>query len=198
MRRSKPLCTLLLALLLLTCAACGQTQTVQPEDTGDKDQYMTDPVPEGKLAPVEPQDSNVDADTKYTCTISISCETILDNMDKCAESKKALVPEDGIILPATEVTFSDGESVFDVLQRVCKDNKIHMESSFTPVYNSAYIEGIHNLYEFDVGKFSGWMYAVNGWFPNYGCSRYQLKNGDVVEWCYTCDLGEDLGSGMGG
>ena len=42
MRRSKPLCTLLLALLLLTCAACGQQ--AQPEDTGDKDQYMTDPV----------------------------------------------------------------------------------------------------------------------------------------------------------
>ncbi len=78
----------------------------------------------------------MDADTKYTCTISISCETILDNIDKCVESKKALVPEDGIILPATEVTFSDGESVYDVLQRVCKENKIHMESSFTPVYNS--------------------------------------------------------------
>ena len=195
MRRSKPLCTLLLALLLLTCAACGQQQA-QPEDTGDKDQYMTDPVPEGKPAPVEPQDSNVDVETEYTCTISISCETILDNMDKCAESKKALVPEDGIILPATEVTFSDGESVYDVLQRVCKANKIHMESSFTPVYNSAYIEGIHNLYEFDVGKLSGWMYAVNGWYPNYGCSRYQLKDGDVVEWRYTCDLGEDVGGNM--
>ena len=50
---------------------------------------------------------------------------------------------------------TDGESVYDVLQRVCKANKIHMESSFTPVYNSAYIEGIHNLYEFDVGKLSG-------------------------------------------
>lgn len=147
MRRFKPLCALLLTLLLLSCTACGQTQTVQSEDTGDKDQYMTDPVPEGKPASVEPQDSNVDADTKYTCTISISCETILDNMDKCAESKKALVPEDGIILPATEVTFSDGESVYDVLQRVCKENKIHMESSFTLVYNSAYIEGIHNLYD---------------------------------------------------
>ena len=195
MRRSKPLCALLLALLLLTCAACGQQQA-QPEDTGDKDQYMTDPVPEGKPAPVEPQDSNVDVETEYTCTISISCETILDNMDKCAESKKALVPEDGIILPATEVTFSDGESVYDVLQRVCKENKIHMESSFTPVYNSAYIEGIHNLYEYDVGKLSGWMYAVNGWYPNYGCSRYQLKDGDVVEWRYTCDLGEDVGGNM--
>lgn len=196
--KKKSFCLLLLTAVLLFCAACGQTQTEQPEDTGDKDQYMTEPVPDGKPDPVEPQDSNVDADTKYTCTISISCETILDNMDKCAESKKALVPEDGIILPATEVTFSDGESVYDVLQRVCKANKIHMESSFTPVYNSAYIEGIHNLYEFDVGKLSGWMYAVNGWYPNYGCSRYQVKDGDVVEWCYTCDLGEDLGSGMGG
>ena len=195
MRRFKTLCALLLALLvMLACAACGQQ--AQPEDTGDKDQYMTDPVPEGKPAPVEPQDSNVDADTKYTCTISISCETILDNMDKCAESKKALVPEDGIILPATEVTFSDGESVYDVLQRVCKENKIHMESSFTPVYNSAYIEGIHNLYEYDVGKLSGWMYAVNGWYPNYGCSRYQLKDGDAVEWRYTCDLGKDVGGNM--
>ena len=155
MRRFKPLCALLLTLLLLSCTACGQTQTVQPEGTGDKDQYMTDPVPEGKPAPVEPQDSDVDTNKKYTCTISISCETILGNMDKCAESKKALVPENGIILPATEVTFSDGESVYDVLQRVCKANKIHMESSFTPVYNSAYIEGIHNLYEFDVGKLSG-------------------------------------------
>ena len=199
MRRFKTLCVLLLTLLvMLTCAACGQQQAAQPEDTGDKDQYMTDPIPEGKPAPVEPGSTEIDKSTQYTCTFSISCETILDNMDQCNDSKKSLVPEDGIIFPAAEVTFSEGESVFDVLQRVCKDNKIHMESTFTPMYNSAYIEGIHNLYEFDAGKFSGWMYAVNGWFPNYGCSRYQLKNGDVVEWRYTCDLGEDLGSGMGG
>ena len=53
----------------------------------------------------------------------------------------------------------------------------------------------HNLYEFDVGNKSGWMYKVNGWFPNYGCSRYQLKDGDVIEWVYTCDLGDDVGGG---
>ena len=55
------------------------------------------------------------------------------------------------------------------------------------------IEGIANLYEFDCGELSGWMYKVNDWFPNYGCSRYELKDGDKVEWVYTCDLGKDVG-----
>ena len=91
-----------------------------------------------------------------------------------------LVPADGWILQPMTVTFYEGESVFNVLQRTCKQQKIHMEFSNTPIYNSAYIEGIHNLYEFDVGNLSGWMYKVNGWFPNYGCSRYQLKDGDVI------------------
>ena len=195
MRRFKPLCALLLTLLLLSCTACGQTQTVQPEGTGDKDQYMTDPVPEEKPAPVEPQDSDVDTNKKYTCTFSISCATILNNWDKCDESKKPLVPADGVILPTTTVTFTEGESVFDVLQRLCRENGIHMESSWTPMYNSAYVEGINNLYEFDVGSLSGWMYSVNGWYPNYGCSRYALQNGDVVNWVYTCDLGYDVGGG---
>ena len=100
-----------------------------------------------------------------------------------------------MILETTTVTFSEGESVFDVLKRVTRQQRIHMEFEMTPIYNSAYIEGIHNLYEFDCGNLSGWMYKVNGWFPNYGCSRYQLKQGDVVEWVYTCDLGKDVGGG---
>ena len=37
------------------------------------------------------------------------------------------------------------------------------------------------------------MYKVNGWFPNYGCSRYSVQDGDVIEWVYTCDLGRDVG-----
>ena len=168
-------------------------QDIDP-DTG-KDKYQTDPVPEGKPTPVEPEDTTVDSTTSYTCTFSISCATILNNWDQCDESKKPLVPADGVILPSTTVTFSEGESVFDVLQRICRQNGIHMESSWTPMYNSAYVEGINNLYEFDVGSLSGWMYSVNGWFPNYGCSRYALQSGDVVKWVYTCDLGYDVGGG---
>lgn len=163
---------------------------IDPE-TG-KDQYLTDPVPEGKPVPVEPQDVTIGT-AAYTCTISISCATILDNLDYCNPEKVELVPEDGWILEPMTVTFYEGESVFNVLQRTCKQQGIHMEYEDTPIYNSAYIEGIHNLYEFDVGELSGWMYKVNNWFPNYGCSRYQLQAGDVIEWVYTCDLGVDVG-----
>ena len=168
----------------------AQGMVINPE-TG-KDKYLTDPVPEGKPLPVEPQGAAI-SDTAYTCTLSISCATILNHMDWLDPEKVELVPEDGWILEPTEVTFYEGESVFNVLQRTCKQQGIHMEFENTPMYNSAYIEGIHNLYEFDCGELSGWMYKVNEWFPNYGCSRYQLQDGDVVCWEYTCDLGVDVG-----
>ncbi len=137
-------------------------------------------------------------DGAYTCTISISCATIRNNLGLCDPAKVGLVPADGWILPPLEVTFYEGESVFNVLQRVCKQQKIHLEFMYTPIYNSVYIEGIANLYEKDVGDLSGWMYKVNEWFPNFGCSRYQLQDGDVICWVYTCDVGVDVGGGYAG
>lgn len=158
-----------------------------------KDKYETDPVPEGKPLPVEPEIQEIDKEKIFTCTFSIECSTILNNLSQLDPEKLELIPTDGVILPPMEVTFHEGESVFDVLKRVCMENNVHLEFSWTPIYNSAYIEGINNLYEFDCGPLSGWMYRVNGWYPNYGCSRYQLDDGEVVEWRFTCDLGRDVG-----
>lgn len=188
----------------------AQTETVEQDDylsavegsdgrvysdgtqTG-QDKYQTDPIPEGKPLPAEPEDQQINQEKTYTCTFSIECSTILNHLGDLKPDKLECVPSDGVILAPVTVTFYEGESVFDVLQRVCRENGIHMESSWTPIYNSAYIEGIANLYEFDCGNLSGWMFRVNGWYPNYGCSRYELAQGDVVEWRYTCDLGNDIG-----
>lgn len=159
----------------------------------EQDKYLTDPVPEGRPVPVEPENAEIDDSKIMTCTFSIECSTILNNISDLEPEKLDVLPSDGIILEAQTVEFKEGESVFDVLQRVCKENNIHMEASWTPVYNSAYVEGINNLYEFDCGSLSGWVYRVNGWYPNYGCSRYQLADGEVVEWRFTCDLGKDVG-----
>ena len=167
-------------------------QGMEIDNATGKDKYLTDPVPAGKPIPVEPQNVVI-TDKEMTCILSIKCDTILKNMGWLDPEKIELVPKDGVIFAERTVTFYEGESVFNVLLREMKKNKIHMEFKNTPIYNSAYIEGIHNLYEFDCGELSGWMYKVNGWFPNYGCSRYQLKQDDKIEWVYTCDLGVDVG-----
>lgn len=128
-----------------------------------------------------------------TCTISIECSSILDNIDNLKETKKEFVPSDGWILTETEVPFKGGETAFDVLKQICGEKKIQLASRYTPLYKSYYVEGINQLYEFDCGKNSGWMYSVNGEYPNYGASSYKLKDGDKVEWRYTCNLGSDVG-----
>ena len=132
---------------------------------------------------------------KLTCSITIRCDTILNNMDNLDPAKAPYVPDNGVILREVTVEFEEGETVFDVLNRVCKQYNIPIEYSWTPMYDSYYIEGINNLYEFDCGSESGWMYKVNGWFPNYGCSSYYLTGGEKIVWCYTCNgLGEDVGA----
>ena len=130
----------------------------------------------------------------HVCTITIVCDTILDNTDNLNEEKAPFVPKDGTILPKTKVSFAEGDTVFEVLNKVCEAADIQIEYSYTPLYESYYIEGINHLYEFDCGPESGWMYKVDEWFPNYGCSAYKLKDGQDIVWCYTCNgLGADVG-----
>lgn len=178
-----------------TAATAESGRPISDGSGTGQDQYKTDPVPEGKPLPIEPDTEDVNDEVTYTCTFSIECSTILNNIENLEPDKLDVLPSDGIIFKAQTVVFYEGESVYDVLLRVCRENQIHMEASWTPVYNSAYVEGIGNLYEFDCGSGSGWMYRVDGWYPNYGCSRYQLCDGEVVEWRYTCDLGSDIGGG---
>lgn len=129
-------------------------------------------------------------------TLTITCETLLNNIKEINQDKVEIIPQDGIIYTLQEVVFYDGESVFNVLQRELKKNNIHFEFVNTPGLNSAYIEGINNIYELDGGPYSGWMYKVNGVFPNYGSSQYLLETGDEIEWVYSCDLGNDVGGEM--
>ena len=142
--------------------------------------------------PAEEPQSTPASDKELTCTLSVRCDTILENIAWLDKEKRDIVPKDGVIFAEQTVTFQDGESVFDLLLREMKKNKIHMEFENTPICNSAYIEGSANLYEFDCGELSGWMYKVNGEFSDDSCSLYKLKNNDKVEWVYTCDLGNDV------
>ena len=180
-----------------------ESETDQREQESDPE---ADTEAESEIGNEEEADQEVDEYTSddsenggssNICTITIRCDTILDNLENLDAGKEAYVPANGVILSTSQVEFDDGETVFDVLKRVCDYAGIQLEYSWTPMYSTYYIEGINNLYEFDCGNESGWMYKVNGWFPNYGCSAYTLKNGDDIVWCYTCNgLGADVGGGM--
>lgn len=130
---------------------------------------------------------------KKYCTIEIRCDTILSNMDRLPKGKEGYIPKNGVILAPTKIEIKEGENVFDVLKRVTRSKGIQMEFRNDPLYSGAYVEGINHLYEFDGGELSGWMYKVNGWFPNYGCSQYYVKENDYISWNYTCNLGKDVG-----
>ena len=176
---------------ILVSPTTGSNNTI-----GDMPTTTLPPDPQDPPTTVPPTFTPVPTDyAQNSCTISITCASILDNMGKFNTNKLSVLPADGIILPETRFEPIYGETVFDALKRITRENKIHMEFMVTPFYGSSYIEGINNLYEFDCGELSGWMYRVNGKFPDVGCGSYKLESADIIEWIYTCDLGRDIGGG---
>ncbi len=125
------------------------------------------------------------------CTLEVRCDVLLTRLDELEPGKAALVPEDGILLPETTVQFEKGETVFDVFRRILRQEKIHFEYIDASAYNSVYVEGIGNLYEFDCGPQSGWRYYVNGVYPGLSCGDYTLADGDCIVFAYSCDLGDE-------
>ncbi len=131
----------------------------------------------------EPENANT-----ITVTMSIACDTV------AGKDAEEITPSDGIILPKTTVTLNEGSTVYDCFIYEVKHHEIQFEDNTQAMndHTNAYIAGINNLYEFDYGELSGWMYSVNGEFADVGCGQYTLSDGDNIEWRYTCNLGEDL------
>ena len=188
--KKKTIANLIMVLTIALIVAVGALAAwflIEPEESLYGSEFHRVEIPGNRLV------SN--QDTQNLCTITIRCDTIFDNADALEEAKAPYVPEDGEILPVVTVEFTPGETVFDVLQRVCEASELQLEYSWTPLYDSYYVEGINHLYEFDCGFESGWMYKVDGWFPNYGCSAYELQGGEEIVWYYTCKgLGTDVGA----
>ncbi|MEA4962946.1 leucine-rich repeat protein, partial [Lutispora sp.] len=120
-------------------------------------------------------------------SLSRGTEHITLSIDKMTIGK-------GYVLEPTRVEFTDGEAVWDVLKREMDNREIKYKHKSYEQYGSVYIQSIAGDGEFDHGSGSGWMYNVNGWYPDHGVSLYKLNDGDVVAFRYTCDLGADIGA----
>ena len=108
----------------------------------------------------------------------------------------------GTIVEETKVPYAEGDTIADVTLRLLDAKKMGYEYSGT-TKNGFYLSAIKNfvvdkvpydrMAEFDAGQGSGWMITHNDVFINQGASEFTVKDGDVVEWKYTCQLGADIG-----
>ena len=118
-------------------------------------------------------------DAAGAVTLSIRCDTVAGENG---------LPADGILLAPVRVPFKEGDTVYTALVIAAADAGLPLDTS---VASGGYIRGIGALHEFDFGSLSGWMYYVNGDAPSESSGSFPLHDGDVIEWRYTRNLGED-------
>lgn len=93
-------------------------------------------------------------------------------------------PKDsGTILAASKVGFKDGDTIFDIILQTAKKQGFVVESRGSGA--TAYIEGINNIYEFDYGAKSGWVFKQNGVSLTKSIGVIKVKDGDRIECYYT-------------
>lgn len=176
-----------------TSASASSKRKISDGSSTKPDQYHTDPVPSGRPEPVNAEDQTVNQKRSFYVYLSIDVLTILDHMDDLKTGLQKYVPAGGWILPKTQVLCYEGETAWDVMSRECKARGINVETSYTPLYNSVYMERINHIGEFDCGNTAGWVYEVDGWIPNYSSSRYVMVEGEYLRWRYSCaGYGSDL------
>ncbi len=122
------------------------------------------------------------SDSAGRVTLSINCGSV---------AGRDGLPEDGVLLAEQGFDIAEDDTVYDLLVRAARRYRIQTDVSGTG--ELVYVAGIANLYEFDYGDLSGWVYTVNGNMPSVGCGAYKLADGDRVEWIYTTDMGRELG-----
>jgi hypothetical protein len=91
------------------------------------------------------------------------------------------VSSDGMILPKKEIEAAPGASVYDILK-----------ASGVAFVGTAYISSIAGLSEGDGGSKSGWMYCVGDVFPSASVTKYEVNDGDYIQFRYTLDGGPDV------
>ena len=95
--------------------------------------------------------------------------------------------DNNTILSKTSMTIGNGDSILDVTEMVLDIQNISYDAS------GGYMSEIDGLAAFDYGGQSGWMFSINGDFPDYSADSVEAEDGDDIKWVYTVDLGNDVG-----
>lgn len=197
------------AVSITVSGAPGDTATVKIERDGKRyylDSAYLDASGQHTFHTILPREMEFSAAVNVAGTLSSFIVSTKDTgkPDPRPEKKTVSLSVDlktigkGYIISPTTVEISDGDTVWDVLKSELDRRGIPYEYEDYSQYDSVYVQSIDKVGEFDNGPGSGWMYNVDGIYPEYGCSRYVLHGGERIQWRYTTNLGEDLGENVNG
>ncbi|HWS43128.1 MAG TPA: S-layer homology domain-containing protein [Pseudoflavonifractor sp.] len=100
-------------------------------------------------------------------------------------------------IPSVSVgELESGTTVFNVFRQVLADKGFTYEASGSYIAAVTDSEGVR-LAEFDKGEDSGWMYTVDGVFPDKMMNACYLFGGESIQFLYTGNWKEEPGVGGG-
>ena len=114
-----------------------------PSTSQVKDEDKKEPEKPNHIITDKGESTDIVKDEKRYVTISIRCDTILNNMDKFNMDKKDYI-NNGVILSSTKIELAESDkTVFDILYRVTRGKRIPIDYSGNK--ESAYIKGINHI-----------------------------------------------------
>ena len=132
-----------------------------------------DPTPV-EPTPVEPTPVDPDPET-ITVTFQLHTDT------------------DAWILPTVVRDLPEGTTAFEVFKQVLAANGYTYDAKGSYVRAVIAPDGT-KVAELSKGQYSGWMYRVNGEFPDTYMGAYELEDGDVIEVFFTADYTKETGA----
>ena len=132
-----------------------------------------DPTPV-EPTPVEPTPVDPDPET-ITVTFQLHTDT------------------DAWILPTVVRDLPEGTTAFEVFKQVLAANGYTYDAKGSYVRAVIAPDGT-KVAELSKGQYSGWMYRVNGEFPDTYMGAYELEDGDVIEVFFTADYTKEPGA----
>lgn len=145
--------------------------TQKPKTVADK---QTGPVEKKTVtSPTVPKKTTKPNTVKNTVPVQTVTFSIMGPKDK------------GTILPATKVSIKDGDTILQVLLHAASSHSPKLVVDYTGSGAMAYVQGIDNIYEFDYGAKSGWLFKQNGVSLTKSVGVTNIKAGDRIECYYT-------------
>ena len=97
------------------------------------------------------------------------------------------------ILPTLIRDLPEGTTAFEVFKQVLAANGYTYDAKGSYVRAVIAPDGT-KVAELSKGQYSGWMYRVNGEFPDTYMGAYELEDGDVIEVLFTADYTKEPGA----